>query len=207
MRPFRFTAALLALAALGCPGSNTATPPPPTPPPSTGDTTKGAPSSTGTKPAAPPFDRSTMKSPWKGVAAGDWVLYRMESAKVKQVRFEVVSVDDASVSLIRKNNENGAVLGEWKENLATLESQWKSPDSYDGLAKDDKGQDIKPYKEKATVAGKELECTVLKRAGLGSTTELWMALDQVLPVNQCAVKSYKDGKLELELLDFGRASK
>jgi hypothetical protein len=205
MRPFRFTAALLALAALGCPGQSTTSAPAPAPPPPSSDTTKGAPASPGGKAAAPPFDKSTMKSPWKGVAVGDWAVYRMESAKVKQVRFEVTAVDDTTVSLVRKNVENGAVLGEWKENLASLEAQWKAPDTYDGLAKDDKGQDIKPYKEKATVAGKELECTVLKRAGLGSTTELWMAIDQVLPVNQCAVKSYKDGKLELELLDFGRA--
>ena len=104
---------------------------------------------------------------------------------------------DDTVTFVRKNADTNAELGTATVELGEEESRYKPWESYDALV-------TPPYKEKTTVAGKELEVTIIKRAASGNSTELWVAEDDVPPFNQCAVKSIRDGKLELELVDWGR---
>jgi hypothetical protein len=95
--------------------------------------------------------------------------------------------------------ETGAVLGDATIDLADEDRRYKAPNEYDALV----GQ---PTTDHATINGKDVTCTVIKRAHGGNSTELWVAEDTVPAFNQCAVKSIRDGKLELELIDFGHAA-
>lgn len=192
----RVVVAVVALLATGCPPSKPAAP---TPPPAQ---TTEAPKANGTtaKPPAPapkPFDRASARTPWRLTKVGDWATYNSSLGKVKKVKFEVTAVTDSTVTFVRKNADSGAELGTATVELAEEESRYKPWESYDALVQP-------PYKEKITVAGKELEATVIKRAASGNSTELWVAENDVPPFNQCAIKSLRDGKLELELVDFGR---
>lgn len=191
----RAVIALLVVLAAGCDKKPVATPPPPpstAPKPAT-----TAPKTTTPAPAPKPFDRASAKTPWRLVKVGDWATYNSSLGKVKKVKFEVTAVTDSTVTFVRKNADTGAELGEATVDLAEEESRYKPWASYDALVKP-------PFKEKITVAGKELEATVVMRASGGNSTELWVNDDEVPPFNQSAIKSIRDGKLELELVDWGR---
>lgn len=198
--------ALVALVALGCPNKQ---PPPPPAPAQPAPSTETAPSpaddagqGTGQATPAPepePFDRATAKTPWARTRVGDWATYKMAAGRVKQVRFEVTAIDGAKVTFVRKNAETGDVLGDATVDMAEEEARYKPWESYDALVQP-------PYKEKTTVAGKELEVLIVKRATSGNSTELWVAEDEVPPFNQCAVKSIRDGELQFELVDWGRGA-
>lgn len=184
------------LAATGCPADNAATPANGTvatePKTTTTTTPTAAP-----KAAPTPFDRATAKTPWRHARVGDWATYKSALGKVKLVKFEVTAVSDDTVTFSRKNAESGAVLGDATIDLADEESRYKEWAAYDALVKP-------PYTEKTTVGGKELEVLIIKRAASGNSTELWVAENDVPAFNQCAVKSIRNGDLELELVDWGR---
>lgn len=190
-------AALVALFALvGCPDDSR--PATPTPPPTT---TTDAPTTTTptTTTKAAPFDRATARTPWKHARVGDWATYRMNTGRGNTTKFEVTGVTDSTVTFIRKHPENGSVQGQpITIDLADEESKYKPWAQYDALVEP-------PSPQKMTVAGKEVDGLVIKRASSnGSTTELWVAENDVPAFNQCAVKSIRNGNLEMELLDFGR---
>lgn len=195
--------ALVAVVALGCPNSQPAGPQQAPAQPATqaqagqGSTPDATP--TPPTPAPKPFDRATAKTPWVRTKVGDWATYKTSAGRVKQVRFEVTEVTDTTVTFVRKNAESGTVIGDATIDIADEESRYKPWESYDALVQP-------PYKEKTTVAGKELEVLIVKRAASGNSTELWVAEDEVPPFNQCAVKSIRNGDLELELVDWGRAA-
>ncbi len=194
--------ALVAVVALGCPNSQPAAQPaaPAQPAPSTpAGAGEGEQATPPPAPAPKPFDRATAKTPWVRTKVGDWATYKTSAGRVKQVRFEVTAVTDTTVTFVRKNAESGDVLGDATIDIADEESRYKPWESYDALVQP-------PYKEKTTVAGKELEVLIVKRAASGNSTELWVAEDEVPPFNQCAVKSIRNGDLELELVDWGRAA-
>lgn len=202
--------ALLPLLAIGCPDSQPAaqSPTQPTPSGAPSGAPNGAPADdagaqeadTPAPPPARPFDRATARTPWVRTEVGDWATYRTSSGRVKQVRFEVTAVTDTTVTFVRKNAETGAELGDATIDVADEEARYKPWESYDALVQP-------PYTEKTTVGGKELEVLIVKRAASGNTTELWVAEAEVPPFNQCAVKSLRNGDLELELLDWGRAAR
>jgi hypothetical protein len=189
-------AALAVLFALaGCPDeSRTSTPQTPT-----SEAPKTTEPSTTKAPTAAPFDRATAKTPWRHAKVGDWATYKMNTGRGTTTKFEVTGVTDSTVTFIRKHPENGAVQGEpITVDLADEESKYKPWAQYDALVEP-------PTPQKMTVAGKEVEGLVIKRASSnGSTTELWVAENDVPAFNQCAVKSIRNGNLEMELLDFGR---
>ncbi|MCO5166492.1 MAG: hypothetical protein M9894_09020 [Planctomycetes bacterium] len=186
----------LAAALAGCDSQPAATPQPQQAPASRpAEPPKDAPPP---KPAPKPFDRASAKTPWVRTKVGDWATYRTAAGRVKQVKFEVTAVTDTSVTFVRKNAETGAVLGDATIDIADEDQRYKPWESYDALVEP-------PYKEGTTVAGKELEVLIIKRAASGNSTELWVAEQDVPPFNQCAVKSIRNGDLELELLDWGRA--
>ncbi len=193
--------ALVAVVALGCPNSQPAGQQPPAQPTTTAPTAGATEPATPTPPApAPrPFDRATAKTPWVRTKVGDWATYKTSAGRVKQVRFEVTAVTDTTVTFVRKNAESGAVLGDATIDVADEEARYKPWESYDALVQP-------PYKEKTTVGGKELEVLIVKRAASGNSTELWVAEDEVPPFNQCAVKSIRNGDLELELVDWGHGA-
>lgn len=193
--------ALVAVVALGCPNSQPAGQQPPAQPTTTAPTAGATEPATPTPPApAPrPFDRAMAKTPWVRTKVGDWATYKTSAGRVKQVRFEVTAVTDTTVTFVRKNAESGAVLGDATIDVADEEARYKPWESYDALVQP-------PYKEKTTVGGKELEVLIVKRAASGNSTELWVAEDEVPPFNQCAVKSIRNGDLELELVDWGHGA-
>lgn len=189
-----------ALLAAGCPGTDGDSDTPPT----DGDTDGAGDKNGDDTPVAPPkpFDMSTARTPWKYAKVGDWALYRMHSGNL-DLRFEVTKLNDVAVTFTVTNTKTGEQTNEATDLFEDLEAKYKDPFTYDAYAKDKDGKEIKPYTEKVTVKGKEIEALVIKRAGLGSTTELWIAEKHVRPFVQCSVKSFKNGKLEIELLDFG----
>src|SRR5690606_18385820 len=97
------------------------------------------------------------------------------------------------------NADTGEMQQQATIDLADEESRYKAPDSYDAL-------DGAPETKTIDFKGRQLEVVIIKRKreGMGST-ELWLAEKDVRPFNQCAVKSYKDGELKMELVDFGTA--
>lgn len=191
----------LCLTVAGCPA------PEETPTPAADDGAKGEGDAKADEaPAAPPpapFNKATAKTPWKHAKVGDWALYSMPTAG-REMRFEVTGVTDDTVTFTVTNTKTNEVSANPTLQLADEETRYKDPFTYDAYAKDKDGNEIKPYKEKVSLKGKDFEALVIKRAkeGMGST-ELWIAEEHVRPFNQCAVKSIRNGKLELELVDFG----
>jgi hypothetical protein len=155
-------------------------------------------------PAPKPFDRATAKTPWKLCKKGDWAVYKMHSAN-KTLRFDVTAVEGNTVKFTVKDDGSGELMQEAEIDLQEEEGRYKDPMTYDALAKDKDGNEIKPYAEAVEIKGKKIEALVVKRSkdGMGST-ELWLAEKDIPPFNQCAVKSIRNGKLELEVVDFGR---
>lgn len=182
------------LAATGCPPDQPATAPTTTSAPKATDTP--ATTTSAPKAAPKPFDRATAKTPWRHCKVGDWATYKSSLGKVKLVKFEVTAVTGDTVTFVRKNADTGAELGDATIDLADEESRYKEWSAYDALVKP-------PYTEKTTVGGKELEVLIIKRAASGNSTELWVAEGEVPAFNQCAVKSIRNGDLELELVDWG----
>jgi len=196
----------LCLLAAGCPGETKTKKTPGNADNAPGDTngdTGG--DTTPTAPPPKPFDLATAKTPWRHSKVGDWATYNMISAK-KEMKFEITKVEGNFITFTVTDTKSGEKLNEPTIDMSEEEGRYKDPMTYDAYAKDKDGKEITPYKEKVTVAGKEIEALVIKRAksGMGST-ELWIAEKDVRPFNQCAVKSIRNGKLEMELLDFGSA--
>ncbi len=196
----------LALVAGGCPESPKAPAPVAAPDASQGG---AAPAPKPAAPAPKPFDRASARTPWRLAKVGDFSVYREVAGKgMREVRYEVTKVDGDKLEFTRKDAGTGAeISGPHPVDLAEEEGRYKDPMTYDGLAQDDKGQPIQPSREKVAIGGKELEALVVKRAmpGMGST-ELWLAEETVRPFQgQSVVKSIKDGKVQIELLDFGAA--
>lgn len=185
------------LAATGCPPDTPATTPTTATAEPKANGTTPATTTTPPKPAPKPFDRATAKTPWRHAKVGDWATYKSSLGKVKNVKFVVTAVDGDTVTFQRLNADTSAVLGDATIDLADEESRYKEWSAYDALVKP-------PYTEKTTVGGKELEVLIIKRAASGNSTELWVAENDVPAFNQCAVKSIRNGDLELELVDWGR---
>ncbi len=194
--------AVLCLSAVGCPAEKEEVAPNDPTPEQAGDDKGGE---TTPPPAPKPFDLASAKTPWRHSKVGDWATYKMISAK-KEMKFEITKVEGNFVTFTVTDTKSGQKLNEPTIDMAEEEGRYTDPMTYDAYAKDKDGKEIKPYKEKITIAGKEIEALVIKRAksGMGST-ELWLAEKEVRPFNQCAVKSIRNGKLEMELLDFGTA--
>lgn len=192
---FRSGAVSCALLALcGCPQD----PPPVAPPTGTEPgTAKTDPQPTEAPPPPKPFDVSTAKSPWRLCKVGDWATYKMHSAKGSPTfKFEIIAIDGTKVTVAKKD-EAGETKDTSEFDMAEEEGRYKEPASYDAL-------DGQPQKQTVDVAGKQVEVVVLKRKKGDSTTELWLAEDTVRPpVMQSCTKSVRNGKLEIELLDFG----
>ena len=189
-----------ALALVGCPSDDSSDPytaPEPT-----------APAVTEPIPAPPPkpFKRDELKTPWALAKVGDWALYAMNfGASEKKFRFEITKVEERTVEYVRKDGDSGQVMGGAEVvDLAQEDERYKDPMTYDGLAQDKDGNEIKPTPQEVEVAGKKLTVLVIKRAmpGRGST-ELWMCEQEIRPFMQSAIKTMKDGVVGAELIDFG----
>ncbi len=196
------TSLTLALCCAGCPqGGSTPATPGTSAAKQPGSGSGGGGKTQAEPPAKPKFDRATAKTPWKYAAVGDWATYSIEvgGGKKRTMKFVVTAVDDATVKFDVLNADTGEVQQTATIDLAEEESRYKAPDSYDAL-------DGAPQTKTIDFKGRQLEVVILKRKreGMGST-ELWLAEKDVRPFNQCAVKSFKDGELKMELLDFGTA--
>ena len=145
-----------------------------------------------------PFDLASAKTPWRLCKVGDWATYKMHSAPGAPVfKFEVTQVDGNKVTVSRKT-EAGELKDTQTFDMAEEEDRYKDPTTYDAL-------DGAPQKQTVDVAGKQVEVLVVKRKKGDSSTELWLAEETVRPFVQSAVKSIRNGKLEIELIDFGSA--
>lgn len=191
--------ALLPLALAGCPqeGGGSATPAQPAA--GKQDAGKKAEAPAPVKPPEKkPFDLATAKTPWRRAKVGDWAKYKMLSAPGDPVfKFEVTAVEGTKVTMTRKT-EAGELKDTQTIDMADEEARYKDPMTYDAL-------DGVPQKQTVDVAGKQVEVLVVKRKKGDSSTELWLAEETLLPFTQCAVKSIRNGKLEIELVDFGAA--
>jgi hypothetical protein len=142
----------------------------------------------------PPFDRASAKTPWARCKVGDWAEYK--NAKGETLRFEVTEVGDDTLSFSAA--KDGSPLGDNPIDLREEERRYQPPRSYDSQSAD-------PVEQTVTVAGKEVQVIIIKRANSnGSSTESWFAEADVPPFVQCMVKSIRNDKLEYDLLDFGR---
>ena len=196
-RPVAWAALLLApLALAGCPQETAQQQPAPAAPTApAGDDKPDAPPP---PPPPKPFDMATAKTPWRLCKVGDWATYKMHSAPGNPVfKFEVTAVEGTKVTVARKT-EAGELKDTQDFDIAEEEARYKDPMTYDAL-------DGTPQKQTVDVGGKQVEVLVVKRKKGDSSTELWLAEETVRPFVQSAVKSIRNGKLEIELLDFGAA--
>ncbi len=185
----------LTLLCAGCPGETAA--PPPAQPQVAPEAPKTGATAQPTAPVKATFDKASAKTPWKYAQVGDWATYASYAGnETVNMKFEVTGVTDTSVTFtmtyVGKGQPRSVTL-----DLAEEEGRYKDPFTYDALL----GQ---PETKTIDFKGRQLEVLVVKRGKEGmSSTEMWLAEKDVRPFNQCAVKSFRDGKLQLELLDFG----
>ena len=182
------------------------------PPPSGGGTQGGAAPTSGPTgagaggdapapaPAPAPFDKATARTPWKRCQVGDWATYTMflPGGKKRVMKFVVTEVTDDAVGFEVRDGESGELRSNERVELAEEEARYKAPNEYDAL-------DGEPATKTIDFDGRQLEVVVLKRKKGDSTTELWLAEQDVRPFNQSAIKSFRNGELMLQLDGFGSA--
>ena len=188
---------LVTLTLLGCPGGGAAAPK------KSGKTavTKSATKTPAGKVAIPepePFDRATAKTPWTKAKVGQYAVYTMAQMGGKKMRFEVTKVEDSSVTfkIVRPDGSESEEVVD----LAQKEEKFELATEMDGVLKD------KLETKTIKVGERDLEVQIVKREYAGNSSENWITsgLPPFVDVGGSATaKSYKDGAVTFELVEFG----
>ena len=186
----------LAFLAAGCPGGGS--PPPAKSPAKTAAKAEApAPKKTVEKEPEKPFDRATLKTPWKDAKVGQWALYKTPG---QELRFEVIKVEDRKVTWAKTDAE-GNPQSEVVEDLAEVEDKYEGAQNMDAVETD------KIETKKVKIGDKEIEVTIVKRKISGDSAENWIttAVPPFMAVGgDATAKSMRSGNTHFELIDFGQ---
>ncbi|MGE0708428.1 MAG: hypothetical protein AB7N76_19135 [Planctomycetota bacterium] len=185
----------LALIAAGCPGGGSA----PAPKKKTEKTEKTAPVVQKKEPKPKkPFDRKTLKTPWKDAQVGQWATYSMGGS---EVRFEVTKVEETTVTWARTDKDGKPQGSPIVVDLATADEKYQGAENMDLVEKD------KIEAKKMKVGDQEIEVKVVRRNMRGSSAENWItsAVPPFCEVGgEATAKSARDGSVKSELVAFGK---
>jgi len=147
--------------------------------------------------SAAAFDPKELPNPLANAKVGDWALYDMSGRF--QMRYTVVAVSDASITLKMETYANG-------ESVFSREMEFPlggdAPPAVPGMKEMPEDPPEPKYsKDKVTIDGKTLDCTLMEVTFDGKTTKTWISGD--IPV-QGLVKVESEGAPMMTLLDWGR---
>ena len=136
--------------------------------------------------------QSEMVSPWRHAKVGDWAEFNPHFVPGKTYRHEIIRIEKGAITFTL--GEKGKPGREITESFEDLEKGYNPPESLKPLPK--------IVEKEFKAASGTLKCVVYYREGLGSKTETWLCKE--FPLNDGKIKSIKDGKLNLQLVAWGR---
>lgn len=136
--------------------------------------------------------QSEMVSPWRHTKVGDWAEFKPHFSPTKTFRHEVTKIENGSVTFtIGEKGKPGRAI---TESFEELDKGYNPPESLKPAPKIEE----KEFK----VGDTTLKCIVYYREGLGNKTETWLCKE--FPLNNGQIRSVRNGKLELNLVAWGR---